>query len=135
MWFILYIINLSSLNYNFQDIYFREFKEKKGPDILLRPGIRSLCLLSRSALLDKSFQSGTNCLLHRLCRKKKLTVRRTKRFNIIKNNYDESEKQTYLCQTIELSDCGTSGLSEYQTVGLTRLSDYSYVSVLDLSKL
>ena len=32
---------------------------------------------------------------------------------------EESEKQTYLCRTIELSDSDTSGLSEYQTVGLT----------------
>ena len=30
MWFILHILNLISSNYNFQDIYFREFKEKRS---------------------------------------------------------------------------------------------------------
>ena len=46
---------------------------------------------------------------------------------------DESEKQTHLCRTIELSDYRTVGpmavrISDSRTKGL---SDYSYVPVLD----
>ena len=60
-----------------------ENSKEKGSNILLRPGICSLCLLLRSAHLAKTFFSvQTNCLLHCLCGKKKLT---TKRFNLTQN--------------------------------------------------
>ena len=49
-----------------------ENSKKKGPNILPRPGIRSLCLNCSGRLIHprQSFRSGTNCLLHRPCRRK-----------------------------------------------------------------
>ena len=69
---------------NFLKTFTLENSKKKGSNILPRSGIRSPCLLFRSAHIypRQSFQSGTNCLLHWLCRKK-LTTKKTKRFNLI----------------------------------------------------
>ena len=45
--------------------------KKKGQNILARPGIHSLLFRVVHIYPRQFFQSGTNCLLHRLCRKKK----------------------------------------------------------------
>jgi hypothetical protein len=61
-----------------------ENSKKKGQNILPRPGIHSLLFRLVHIYPRQFFQSGTNCLLHRLCRKKKnLTAKKMKRFNLI----------------------------------------------------
>jgi hypothetical protein len=49
-----------------------ENSKKKGQNILPRPGIRSLLFRLVHIYPRQFFQSGTNCLLHRLCRKKRI---------------------------------------------------------------
>jgi hypothetical protein len=66
---------------NFLKTFTLENLKKKGSNILPRSGLRSPCLLFRSAHIypRQPFQSGTNCLLHR----KQLTAKKTKRFHLI----------------------------------------------------
>jgi hypothetical protein len=83
MWFTEAYIKIIFVKSIFK-IFTLEISNKNGPNILPRPGIRNLYLLFLSAHLAKTvFQSGTNCPLHRLCRKKKLTAKKTERFNLI----------------------------------------------------
>ena len=59
---------------NFQDIYFREFKEKRSAYILPRPEICNFCLLFRSAHLTKTVFSVHNKLPATLALSKKKKI-------------------------------------------------------------
>ena len=52
-------------------IFTLENSKKKGQNILPRPRIHSLLFRLAHIYPRQYFQSGTNCLLHRLCREKK----------------------------------------------------------------
>jgi hypothetical protein len=80
IWFILHIINICS-----SQTFTLENSKKKGPNILLRPRIHSLCLLFRSTLLAKTVFPVRNKLpaTSALSKKNYLTAKKTKRFNLI----------------------------------------------------
>jgi hypothetical protein len=63
MWYTEAYIKNSFVKLKKKDIYLREFKVKKGLNILHRPGIRTLCLLFRSVHLAKTVFS----VLKKLC--------------------------------------------------------------------
>jgi hypothetical protein len=80
MWYTEAYIKNSFVKLKKKDIYLREFKVKKGLNILHRPGIRTHCLLFRSVHLAKTVFSVQNKLsaISSLSKKKKLRRRRRK---------------------------------------------------------
>ena len=85
MWFIKAYIKIIFVKLIFK-IFALEITKKKGPNILPRPGIHSLYLLSWSTYLAKTVFSNRNKLpiyIDSVKKKHNLTQKKTKRLNLI----------------------------------------------------